>query len=157
MKYSELQPNVEYAQIVGNRSQNKIRFTAEDLAKGPSKRYGEQGQITAQVWKMDWDRKWSWKSDSVPLSQIKMTWTEYEAQLVEYNKLRAEQAERQRIAWQKAEEDTKALQEFLKVNREQLEDILGKRNLYTYKPTLQLELNIETLTRLLDRAKAVQA
>lgn len=153
VKLTEIQPNVEYAQFAGKYYRNKIRFTSEDLAQGPSKRYGEKGQVRAQVWRMGWDREWNWKSESVPLSQIKMTWTEYEAERAEYLKLRAEQDERNRIASEKRERDTELLREFLRDNMDELMELFGTSRLYTFSPVLQVELNLEKLTRLLERVK----
>lgn len=153
MKLAELQPNVEYLQMRGKYRKNKVKFTADSLAAGPSKAYSSQGLVLAQVWEMDWNRDWRWTSDHIPLGQIKMTWAEWE---IEEAKQLAEQRERTRnyeLAGIKRAEETKALREFLSENREALADILGNVPLYTFSNRLEVKLDLETLARLIERVK----
>jgi len=154
MKLAELQPDVEYAQIAGIYRHYKVKFSAESLAEGISKRYSTRGKVLAQIYNMDFiSREWRWMPIHIPLNQVKMTWAEYEIEKAEREKEQQERAHHRRVAEEKRAQETKELNEYLRENRETLVEVLGEVSTYAITNRLEVRLSLEAVKRLIERVK----
>jgi hypothetical protein len=122
MKLKELQANTEYAVIRGRWRNSKIIITPEQLAKGLSKSYGYAGQLQVEVWDTVF-REARWQTRFVPISQIKMLWSDFLIQQAAEKKAREEEQTRNFLIRKENEDKQDALWQFIQENKERMRSV----------------------------------
>jgi hypothetical protein len=122
MKLKELQANTEYAVIRGRWRNSKIMITPEQLARGLSKRYGYTGQLDVQVCE-PFRGEERWHAMSVPISQIKMLWSDFLIQQAAEKKAREEEEARNALIRKENEAKQDELWQFIQQNKERMRSV----------------------------------